>query len=291
MYLKEFEKLEVILKNYRQPSKWEKDLGFKPELNKSIIVHWSLLKTKRDYRTKFIKVKCDDCGIIFERRIRDLDPNKNYHLCRECQNKGDRNGQFGKPMNENFKKSYKKLIKDKGNPFTWDSSKQKIKNKLDETVKKIVAKTKGQKRNQETKEKMSLSAIKAFEEGRRKPSSGWGRIKIKQYNGLDYQSSYELKFLKFVEDLNKFNIIERGPRISYFDTLGKEHNYYIDYRIKGTDVVFEIKSDYLWNKNKDINEIKMKEAKKLYNYNLVINNNFKNIKKIFENHDQRISNN
>jgi len=279
MYIKEYENVEVVLTHYTQPDRWKKTLGYRPNINEPFLVHWSLLKSKRDYRIKFIKVKCDDCGVIFERRIRDLKPDKNEHFCTKCQNKGDRNGNFGKP-NNNAKIGLKKWLNENGNPFTWESSKQKIKEKQGWI--KMAEKRKGTKLSDDIKKRMSDAAIKAFKEGRRKPNSGWGRIRIKQYNGIDYQSSYELKFLKFVESIGKFDLIERGPRISYFDDSGKEHNYYIDYRIKNTNIVFEIKSSYLWNKKRNINEIKMNESKKYYDYNLIINNNFKNIKKIFE---------
>lgn len=278
MYIEEFEKVDVVLKDYRQPVRWIKTIGYKPELNKPFKVHWSLLKTKAEYRIKFINVKCDDCGSLFERRIRDLDPNKDYHLCGKCQNKGERNGQFGKPISVNAINGVKKWMDENGNPFTWESSKKKIKEKNGWAKQNWKI---GFKHSDISKEKMSLSAIKAFKEGRRAPNSGWCKIKTKQYNGLDYQGSYELRFLKYIESLGKLELIERGPRIDYIDADGKIHNYYIDYRIKGEDVVFEIKSNYIWNKNKEVNEIKMREAEKKYKYYLIMNNNFEKIKDLF----------
>jgi hypothetical protein len=283
MYIKEFENVEVILTHYSQPSKWKKSVGYKPEIDKPFNVHWSLLKSKKDYRIKFIKVKCDDCGIIHERRIRDLDPNNNYHLCKNCKTKGERNGNFGKPYNEKCREGLIKWIEKNGNPFTWESSKQKIKEKQGWLI--MAKKRIGFKHSEKTRKKMSISAVVAFKEGRRNPSSGWGKIKIRQYKGIDYQSSYELKFLKYLESINKLDIIERGPSINYFDKENKEHIYYIDYRIKNTSIVFEIKSDYLWNKNKEINELKKDESQKIFDYHLIINNNFKTIEKIFENYD------
>lgn len=279
MYLKKFENLEVILNHYSQPSRWLKTMGFKPELNKIYLVHWSKLITKSFYRKKFIKVKCNDCKKIFERRIRNLNPEINIHYCKKCQCKGERNGNFGKPMNESFKKSYEKMLLEKGNPFTWESSKEKIKDK--NVWLKISKKNRGRKNTDETKNKMSLSAIKAFKEGRRIPVKSWGKIKIKQYNGMDYQSKYEFKFLKYLESINKFNLIERGPKITYKDENGNEHNYFIDYKIKNTNIVFEIKSTYYWEKYLNINLIKEKESLKLYNYHIIMDNNFKNIDKLF----------
>ena len=280
MYLKEFENVEVILKHYTQPSKWEKNLGFKPKLNESFLIHWALLKTKSEYRKKFIKVKCDDCGKIIERRIRDLNPNKNFHLCDKCKNKGERNGMFGKPKTEKQILSLEKWIKEKGNPFTWDSVKKIIKEKEKESTRKRLLKVIGQKRSQETKNKMRLSAIEGFKNGTRKMCNGWMTKTIKQYNGIDYHGTYELKFLKYLESKNKLHLIEKGPKILYKDTNGEEHNYFIDYRIKGTNIVFEIKSTYYWNKLLETNLLKEKAAKELYNYNIIMDNNFKILDKI-----------
>lgn len=281
MYLKEFENVEIILKHYSQPSRWEKTLGFKPELNKSYSVHWSLLKTKKDYRRKFIKIKCDDCEKIFEKSIRNLDSDNNYHLCCECIKKGERNGMYGKENSEKQKLAHHKWMEKNGNPFTWESVKKIIKEKEKETTKKRLLKVIGQKRSEETKLKMSLSSLRSFKEGRSKPNTGWGKITIRQYNGIDYQSTYELNFLKYLESINKFHLIERGPRISYIDLDEKEHNYFIDYRIKNTDIVFEIKSTYVWNKHITTNENKQKYAEKLYDYYIVMDNNFEDVNKLF----------
>lgn len=285
MYLKEFENVEVILKHYTQPSRWEKTLGFKPVLNRSYFIHWSLLKTKKDYRRKFIKIKCDDCSEVFERKIRNLDSDNNYHLCSECMNKGERNGMYGIEKSENQKLAHQKWLKDNGNPFTWDSVKKIIKEKEKETTKKRLIKVIGQKRSEETKLKMSLSSLRSFKEGRSKPNTGWGKITIRQYNGIDYQSTYELNFLKYLESINKFHLIERGPRISYIDLDEKEHNYFIDYRIKNTDIVFEIKSTYVWNKHITTNQNKQKYAEKLYDYYIVMDNKFEIISEIFKNYE------
>jgi hypothetical protein len=66
MYIKEYENVEIVLNNKSQCVRWGKDFGFIPEINKKYLIHWSKLKTKKDYRIKFIKVKCDDCGGLFD---------------------------------------------------------------------------------------------------------------------------------------------------------------------------------------------------------------------------------
>jgi hypothetical protein len=279
VYLKEFENVEVILNHASQPEKWKKTIGYKPEINKPFNVHWSLLKTKSLYRRNFIKVKCDDCEDIFERRIRDLDIEKNYHLCSKCQNKGKRNGMYGKD-NENAREGLKKWTEINGNPFTWDSVKKKIKDGDKERVGKIVKKTRGQKRSEDSKKRISLGLIKAVKDGRLKPGKGWFNIPVKQYKGIDYQGTYELKFLEYVDKKGKLDLIERGPSVNY--SLNEiEHLYFIDYRIKNTNIVFEIKSDYYWKKLEETNILKKLAAEKEYDYYLVINNNFKLIDKLF----------
>jgi len=57
--------------------------------------------------------------------------------------------------------------------------------------------------------------------------------------------------------------------------------YFIDYKMKGTNIVFEIKSTYYWNKLLETNLLKEKAAKELYNYNIIMDNNFKILDKIF----------
>ena len=123
---------------------------------------------------------------------------------------------------------------------------------------------------------MSESAIQAFKDGRRK-ISGWGNIYTREYkNGITYQSSYELKFLKYIDDNNLLDKIENGGIVSYF-VNDKEYLYYIDFKIKDIDVVFEIKSTYIWNKKEDINILKMEAASKIYKYHLILDNNFDNV--------------
>lgn len=76
--------------------------------------------------------------------------------------------------------------------------------------------------------------------------------------------------------------LSRGPKIEYIDLLGNQHTYFSDFKIKNTSIVFEIKSSYTWEKNLEINLLKKQAAEKLYDYYIVINNNFKKIKPLFK---------
>lgn len=276
MYITEF--VEIILTKKTQPGKWEKDLGFRAELNTPLKVHWSILITKRDFRGIYLNIQCDDCKKFFNRRIMRLNPNINTHYCKSCIKKGKRNPMYGTTINENFKRAHSEMMQ-KGNPFTWESTKKILKEKQIETTKKVVAKNTGKKRSKETCKKISQGLSNSYKNGRRKSGWGWNNIKIKKYKDIDYQGTYELNFLKFIDEKGKLNLIERGPRVSYFmDDI--EHNYYIDYRIKNTNIVFEIKSDYYWKKGLRTNLLKKKYAEKEYEYYLIINNRFKILENI-----------
>jgi len=279
MYIKENEYLTVVLPEKSQLDSWNKKLGYYPEFNRPIKIHWTLLRTTK-FRNLKLTLKCDDCQAIHNRRIRDLNPNKEVHYCNKCFNKGKRNGMYGIPPNENFLLGAKKLLEEKGNPFTWDSTKATIKKA--NVWEKIAKLNTGKKRTQETKDKMSKATLLSYKEGRQIPGKRWGKIITKQYKGLDYQSSYELKFLLFVESLNLLHLIERGPKISYNDKNGKKHSYFSDFSIKNNNIVFEIKSTYTWKKNLEINLLKKEASEKKYNYILVMDNRFKNVKQILK---------
>jgi len=279
MYIKDQEQLEVILSNNpTNLSIWLKKIGYVPKINVPIKIHWTLLKTTRKFRNLKLTLKCDDCQEIFNRRIKDLSPNKKIHYCNICFNKGIRNGRYGTKYDKNAKEGFERFIKKHGNPFTWDSSKKKI--KAANGWQKSAEKNKGKKRTQETKDTMSRSGVLSYKEGRSQPGKKWGKIVIKQYKGIDYQSSYELKFLLYVDSLNALHLIERGPKISYVDNEGKEHVYFSDFMIKNTKIVFEVKSTYTWNNKLEINLIKKQTAEKSYNYFLIMDNNFSNVSPI-----------
>jgi hypothetical protein len=280
MYIEEYEYIEVVLTNNSQISKWLKKLDFIPEINKPFFVHWSKLKTTT-YRRKKIKLKCDECLNIFEKDTRNLEVDNKYHLCNSCMKKGKNNPQYGKEKTDAQKNAHKKWMEENGNPFTWESVKKKLKEKQEETTKKVVSKITGTKRTKETRKKMSESIRLAYKEGRLKPGTGYNNIRVKKYKGLHYQGTYELKFLKYVESFGKLYLIERGPNIQY-ELEDGEHTYLVDYMIKNTNIIFEIKSSYYWKKNESVNIIKKEYAEKSYEYNLVINNNFSKIEKYFK---------
>jgi len=98
-------------------------------------------------------------------------------------------------------------------------------------------------------------------------------IKFKEYNGIKYQSSYELKFLIFCE-LNKINVSDNVPKFEYY-LDNEKHKYTPDYFIEHKNLVIEIKSTYWLNcwleKNKQKSKKVLKDG---YNYLMILDNNF-----------------
>jgi len=287
MFIKENEDVNIVFTSKVQITKWGKKFGFYPKLNEEIKVCWKFLKTTK-FRTLFINLKCDGdkCEKIFPRRIRDLDTENNIHFCKNCAIKGNKNGMFGKKMHDNTKISLKKFRDENANPFTWKSTKDKIK---DANVwEKIAKKNTGKTRTDETKKLQSKSALLAFKEGRRVPCKRWGKTLIKQYKGIDYQSSYELKFLQIIDEEKLLDYIERGPIIEYIDKQNKMHNYFVDYKLKNTNIVFEIKSTFIWKKNLEINLIKKEATEKIYKFVLIMDNKFNKLKKMLKEYDKKL---
>ena len=91
--------------------------------------------------------------------------------------------------------------------------------------------------------------------------------KTKYYNGIIYQSSYDLYFIKKIEELGLIEFLSRGNTVHYtFE--GKNHKYYIDFKLN--DYQIEIKSSFTYNKNKQINDIKFNKAKEIYGNSFLV---------------------
>ena len=266
MIVNEF--VELLVKTKAVATRWNGLYDLNCHVGDTVKIHWSKLVTSK-YRRKLIDVVCDECNRSFKRRINSL---KEKILCRSCIQSGERNYGFGKPRSIENIKATKKWLLENGNPFQRPYIKQLLKEKWHEhhSINNGMA---NKKHSDETKQKMSEIALKQFKSGERKVNSGWGHVKIKSYKGINYQSTYELKFLKHLDENNWLHIIERGPRITYrIDAI--EHSYFSDYKIKNTNIVIEIKSSYMWKKHLKINEIKKLFAEKMYDYHIILDNKF-----------------
>lgn len=237
----------------------------------TIEIPWrDIRKTK--HRKKKILISCDECDKQFYRQIRDINDDSN--LCKSCSKKGNRNPAFGKKLTKEHKNLISNSLRGNNNPSKRPDVREKLRNNYLNIKHKFTMKNKHH--SKATKDKMSKIALQQFKNGERKVSSGWGNVKIKQYKGIDYQSTYELKFLKYIESLNLLHVVERGPTISYkIDNI--EHSYFSDYKIKNTNMVVEIKSKYMWKKHIEVNMIKKQYAEKLYDYIIIMDNNFSKI--------------
>lgn len=116
--------------------------------------------------------------------------------------------------------------------------------------------------------------------------NGGGRAKALKYktkfgNEIIVQGSYEKLFVKFCEENNIF--VEDGPFL-YYIFEGKEHRYFIDFKIKinGKIKLVEIKSTYWYDQFREIIIEKNKAAEKFckendYEFCFIINDNNKKV--------------
>ena len=97
-------------------------------------------------------------------------------------------------------------------------------------------------------------------------------LRLKEYNGLKYQGTYELDFLKFCE---KNNIkVERGKTIKFI-MHSQNKIYYPDYYLPEYNLICEIKSDYYYQKYLNKNILKEKTAiENGFNFKFIINKNY-----------------
>lgn len=81
--------------------------------------------------------------------------------------------------------------------------------------------------------------------------------KAEKYKGFVCRSKYEKMFVDFAE---KFGYtLEVPPRIEY-TYLGRSRHYYPDFYVVELDLIVEIKSDWTWNRNIDMNIAKITSA-------------------------------
>jgi len=92
-------------------------------------------------------------------------------------------------------------------------------------------------------------------------------LKVKNFNGINYQSKYELDFLQFCHK-NNIDISKDIPVIDY-KLNDSTHKYYPDFYLKNYNLVIEVKSTYWYNKHLEMNEEKEKQTK-LNGFNYII---------------------
>ena len=105
-------------------------------------------------------------------------------------------------------------------------------------------------------------------------------LKIHEITGLQYQGSYEKNFLDFCCENNIE--IKKGKRFEYLIN-NKKHYYFSDFYYEYDNLIVEIKSDYTYNNDLDINLLKEKSAiDNGYKHIFIINKNYDKFRKIIK---------
>ena len=124
-----------------------------------------------------------------------------------------------------------------------------------------------------------ITMKKMWETGKLNYKSKYADSKIEEYKGIQYQGNYELDFLKEMEKYGLLSLIERGPVIEYMDSTGKNRLYLVDFKIKNTDLLIEIKSSYTIKINSKNNHLKFEFAKKHGNFIIIIDKDYSDLRK------------
>jgi hypothetical protein len=161
-----------------------------------------------------------------------------------------------------------------------------------EEIKKKIKKTKLEKyadENYNNVEKAKITSLKRYgvDNNMKDPylfsKNQKSRFNINQYKGLDYQSTYELDLIKFCE--YKGINIEKGPSLEYLHD-SKSHVYHSDFYLPYYNLICEVKSSYIYNKEILINESKRNYSiKSGYNFLFVIDKNYIELEKIISKND------
>jgi hypothetical protein len=107
-----------------------------------------------------------------------------------------------------------------------------------QTKDNIRRKALGRKHTEETKKKMSISAMK-------RGIGGVAKSKRITYNGYNLGSSYELEVAKSLDENQIKWIVPK--RIDYVDPFGKTRTYTADFYLPDYDVYLDPKNDFLIN--------------------------------------------
>jgi len=242
------------------------------KIGDSVDVPWYLLKTSRQKGEK-INLVCDDCRKTFTSRLKNLDKNINEHYCGSCNQRGERHYNFNGTCHPNSKKALIEFLKSDKNP----SKRKEVREKISKARKGKPGNGLGSKHphTEETKKKLSESVKRAWKEGKyKKIQDTFGHTDTKIYKGIEYQGTYELNFLQYIENLGCLDIIERGPKIKYINKDGKNKIYFSDFRLKNSNIIFEVKSTYILDLHKENYLLKEEAAKRKYDYTLILDNIF-----------------
>ena len=140
------------------------------------------------------------------------------------------------------------------------------------------------KHTEATKLLMSKTRIEGFANGSISYPQGWRSQLSTEYKGYHCQSSYEVDFLKHAESFGKLHLIEKGPILPYYcNTENKMRKYVVDFKIKDTNILIEVKSTWILNNHlENYNDKKQSTINKNYNLFLVLDKDYSEIDKILK---------
>ena len=109
-------------------------------------------------------------------------------------------------------------------------------------------------------------------------------LKVKDFKSISYQGTYELDFLKYMDNLSILNDVSKLSTIKYFFN-GKNRVYYPDFYLKKYNLIVEIKSSYYYNISLDKNLAKQKSCiEQGYNYLFILNKDYSELFLLIKKH-------
>jgi hypothetical protein len=300
------DKIEVIVNN--QLIKYYKDLGYSGVLYRQPLLI-NVLDLPKGSHVK-VDVECNICGVIKKYEFRGIKlTDKNVYHCKKCinripsvytdeskeqmikkcksiiQNKLKENPNY--LIERNIKTKETKKIKYGSETYNNQNKKRESvllkygsENYLNIQKKKetCLLKYGNETYNNQEKKKETCLLKYGFEHSnqvedifRKIERNGF---KVKKYgnSNLYYRGTYELDFLNYC---SKNNIEVINPKSIPYTFNGRNKKYYPDFYHEKSNTMIEVKSEYTFNKDLEINLIKEKATReKKYNFLFIIDKKY-----------------
>ena len=277
---------EVELKLNPKHFKYLKDLGYNDlKVGNIILVPIEHLQKRSNIK---IKVKCDVCGkekmLSYDQYNKSIKTQNYYSCSQKCSHEKMKITHLKKYgvkyilQNKDILNKFKQtMMKNYG--VEHPTQNENIKEKIKKTNLKRHG-TKYPLLNEDIKEKARQTMIRIHgteyaqqnkEIHKKQQRSGFLLKKHKDTN-LHYQGTYEEHFLNFCFE-NDITVIN-GPSVNYlFENKNKV--YHSDFYSKKHNLIVEIKSDYIYNKESEKNLAKQKSCiQQGYNFLFIINKEY-----------------
>jgi len=284
--------IEVVAnsKNYKH----YKDLGYNPIIKN----HWEgnrfLIKPEHLPIGSHQKIlcACDVCGkekyvknLNYNRYIK-TDPNGEY-TCEKCnleKRKSTCLKIYGKEFvsqNENIKIKMLKTMKENGNEFFW-CRKEEHKAKMMELYGVEYISQNEDIKNKIKKTNLELYGVENVSQNKEIHLRQHNGYILKHYNGLYYRGTYEKNFLDYC--ISNMIKIENFKNSIDYEFNGKNKKYFPDFYYEPLNLIVEIKSDYTYEKEREMNEAKKIGAiNNGFNFIFIINKNYNEFDRTLKN--------